>query len=103
VHAHSTSFFLAGLLKLSGSSFKLIWHDHYGESENLVERESKVLKKFSRLFTGIISVNSDLKDWAVNNLNCNNVVEIKNFIPEPDLGLKSKILLKGNKEDFKII
>lgn len=103
VHAHSTSFFLAGLLKLSGSNFKLIWHDHYGESENLEDREFKVLKKFSRLFAGIISVNSDLKDWAEKNLNCNNVIEIKNFIPEPNPESETKIRLNGSEEDFKII
>src|SRR5690606_7058453 len=74
VHAHSTSFFLAGLLKLTGSGFKLIWHDHYGESENLEDRDFKVLKKFSRLFSGIISVNSALKDWALYNLDCKNVI-----------------------------
>ena len=103
VHAHSTSFFLAGLLKLTGSNFKLIWHDHYGESENLGDREYKVLKKFSRLFWGIVSVNTDLKNWAENNLNCKNVIEMKNFIPEPDPNAKAKIYLEGGKDDFKII
>lgn len=103
VHAHSTSFFLAGLLKLTGSRFKLIWHDHYGESENLEAREYKVLKKFSRYFAGIISVNTGLKNWAINNLKCKNVVEIKNFIPEPDPSVEAKIKLMGAKDDFKII
>lgn len=103
VHAHSTSYFLAGILKLSGSGFKLIWHDHYGESEFLEKREYKVLKKFSRLFAGIISVNTDLKNWAVENLHCNNVIEIKNFIPEPDSSKTSNIKLKGDDTDFKII
>lgn len=103
VHAHSTSFFLAGLLKLSRSNFKLIWHDHYGESENLEKRDFKVLKKFSRLFSGIISVNTTLKDWGVQNLYCENIIEIKNFIPEPDPDTIAKIQLKGNKDAFKII
>lgn len=103
VHAHSTSYFLAGLLKLSGSRFKLIWHDHYGESENLESRDYKILKKFSRLFAGIISVNTALKEWAIQNLDCENVIEIKNFIPEPYPDAKAKIQLKGNKDDFKII
>lgn len=103
VHAHSTSFFLAGILRLAGGHFKLIWHDHYGESENLEEREYKVLKKFSRLFVGIISVNTDLKDWSENNLNCKNVTEIRNFIPEPNPDAKTTNRLKGSKDDFKII
>jgi glycosyltransferase involved in cell wall biosynthesis len=88
---------------LSGGRFKLIWHDHYGESENLVARKFKVLKKFSRYFAGIVSVNTGLKNWAINNLKCKNIVEIKNFIPEPDPSSEAKIKLKGAKEDFKII
>lgn len=103
VHAHSTSYFLAGILKLSGSSFKLIWHDHYGESEFLEKRRHKVLKKFSRLFDGIISVNTDLKNWAVENLHCKNVIELKNFIPEPEPSKTSNIKLKGDESTFKII
>lgn len=103
VHAHSTSFFLAGVLKISGSRFKLIWHDHYGESENLEARDYKILKKFSRLFSGILSVNTALKEWAIEKLNNKNVIEIKNFIPEPDFVSPAKIQLKGNAEAFKII
>src|SRR5690606_18790577 len=37
------------------------------------------------------------------NLNCKNVIEIKNFIPEPDPNAKAKIHLEGGKDDFKII
>jgi glycosyltransferase involved in cell wall biosynthesis len=103
VHAHSTSFFLAGCLKLTGLKFKLVWHDHYGESELLKERNYKVLKIFSRLFSGIISVNTKLKEWAEQYLECRNVVEIKNFIPESISEINSGIKLKGKEEDFKII
>ncbi len=103
VHAHSTSYFLAGLLKLSGGSFKLIWHDHYGESEFLEKREFKVLKKFTRLFAGIISVNTVLKDWAVEKLECKNVLELKNFIPKYENTESAAIKLKGSATDFKII
>ena len=103
VHAHSTSFFIAGCLKLTGLKFKLVWHDHYGESELLQERDFKILKIFSGLFSGIISVNSKLKEWAEQHLNCRNVVEIKNFIPKTTSEKKSGIKLKGKEDDFKII
>lgn len=103
VHAHSTSYFLAGLLKLSGGRFKLIWHDHYGESEFLEKRNFKVLKAFSRLFAGIISVNTDLKKWALQKLQCKNVIKIKNFIPKVENNGSSAIKLKGSSSDFKII
>jgi len=103
VHAHSTSFFLAGILKFTGLKIKLVWHDHYGESELLMERNHKALKIFSRLFSGIISVNTKLKEWSEQHLECRNVVEIKNFIPESTSEINSGIKLKGKKEDFKII
>jgi len=103
VHAHSTSFFLAGCLKFTGLKFKLVWHDHYGESELLKERNYKVLKLFSRLFSGIISVNTKLKKWAEQHLECRNVVEIKNFIPESSSKLNSGLKLKGKEDEFKII
>jgi len=103
VHAHSTSFFLAGCLKFTGLKFKLVWHDHYGESELLHERGFKVLKIFSGLFSGIISVNTKLKDWAEQHLECRNVLEIKNFIPESSSENNSGIKLKGKEDEFKII
>ncbi|MBK5193493.1 MAG: glycosyltransferase [Flavobacteriaceae bacterium] len=103
VHAHSTSFFLAGCLKFTGLKFKLVWHDHYGESELLKERDFKVLKIFSGLFSGIISVNTQLKEWAEQHLECRNMVEIKNFIPESISVINSGIRLKGKEDDFKII
>jgi glycosyltransferase involved in cell wall biosynthesis len=103
VHAHSTSFFLAGLLKLTGLKFKLVWHDHYGESELLKERNYEVLKIFSFLFSGIISVNANLKKWAQEHLECSNVIEINNFTPKRTSGISSGIKLKGKEYEFKII
>ena len=103
VHAHSTSYFLACLLKFTGLKFKLVWHDHYGECELLKEREFKVLRIFSGLFSGIISVNTQLKEWAERHLECKNVVEIKNFIPATTSEINSEIRLKGKKGGFKII
>ena len=103
VHAHSTSFFLAGCLKFTGLKFKLVWHDHYGESELLKERDFKVLRIFSHLFSGIISVNTKLKEWAEQHLECKKVVEIKNFIPEITSEINSGIKLKGREDEFKII
>jgi len=103
VHAHSTSYFLAGCLKFTGLKFKLVWHIHNGASEYLRYREYKILSFFSRYFEGVISVNTSLKKWAISQLNCNNVVEIKNFIPEDFFSKKSGFKLKGNTEDFIII
>ena len=64
IHAHSTSFFLAFLLKLSCPSLQLIWHDHYGDSEFLSKRPSLALRLTLPFFDGIIAVNQKLKIWA---------------------------------------
>ena len=79
LHAHSTSFFFAILLKLLRPRLKLVWHDHYGESEHLDQRPISILKLASLFFNAIISVNEKLKKWALNELFCENVNYIKNF------------------------
>lgn len=53
IHAHSTSFFIATIVKLVNRNVKLFWHDHYGKSEQLNKRSSFVLKVCSRFFTHI--------------------------------------------------
>ncbi|MDT0648872.1 glycosyltransferase family 4 protein [Autumnicola edwardsiae] len=103
VHAHGTSYFLAGLLKLAGGRFKLVWHDHYGNSEFLEKRPLQPLAFFSRFFNGIISVNSDLKEWAIENLHCPRVTYINNFVASPSEEFKPGFRLKGKDNEFKII
>ncbi len=44
IHAHSSSFFLAFLLKAILPSLKIIWHDHYGNNEYLDSRPYFILK-----------------------------------------------------------
>lgn len=100
VHAHSSSFFLAGIMKLINYNIKIVWHDHYGNSENLDNRPFLVLKFVSLLFNSIIVVNTKLKKWAVDKLNCNTVVYMSNFVSNnPDY--KEETFLAG--EDGKRI
>ena len=103
VHAHSSSFFIAALLKLTGGTFKLVWHDHYGNSDFLEKRKFKVLKLFSPTFDGIISVNNSLKQWAEQELACKKVVKINNFIPEVSSKKVQLQKLQGEPDSFKII
>ena len=102
LHAHSTSYFLATLIKFSLPSIKLIWHDHYGNSEFLNDRKSRVLKVCSSFFDGIISVNTKLKIWALEKLSSKNVIEINNFISLTQ-NKNSEIKILGEPEDFKIV
>lgn len=79
VHAHATSFFIVFLTKLIYPKFKMVWHDHYGNSEFLVERKSLLLKIASYFMNGIISVNQQLKNWAEKKLSVSNIIYLSNF------------------------
>jgi glycosyltransferase involved in cell wall biosynthesis len=92
VHAHSSSFFLAFLLKLTLPSLKLIWHDHYGNSEFLSKRPSGILRIILPFFNGIIAVNQKLKDWADERLNIRNAIYLPNFPSEENAVFEHTIL-----------
>lgn len=79
IHAHSTSFFIAFLLKITLPRIQLIWHDHYGNSEYLNKRSMFELKIALHLFSGIIAVNQKLKTWAEKNRLSENVIFLPNF------------------------
>ena len=80
VHAHGTSFFIAFLLKMTMPSIKIVWHDHYGDSEFLSQRKFFFLKIASFFFSGIISVNSKLAQWSLKKLYCKKVICLFNFV-----------------------
>jgi glycosyltransferase involved in cell wall biosynthesis len=95
IHAHSTSFFLAFLLKLIHPSVKLIWHYHYGNNEILSKKRVQFFKIVIPFFSGVIAVNQKLKFWIVNNLKSNNVIYLPNFPCESN-HLIAETILKGN-------
>lgn len=64
VHAHSTSFFLATVIKFIYPDVIIVWHDHYGNSEFLMSRSHWVLKRCSKYFSHIFCVNKPLLNWA---------------------------------------
>ena len=80
IHAHSTSFFTAVLVKLTYPKVKIVWHDHYGTSAVFEQRNTTILRQASSLFKGIISVNGQLKEWALQSLKCTNVIYLPNFV-----------------------
>jgi glycosyltransferase involved in cell wall biosynthesis len=94
VHAHSTSFFLAFLLKLICPSIKIIWHDHYGDSEFLNKRPLMALRLIAPFFSSIIAVNKNLKVWAKENLHFENSIYLPNF-PSEEKNITEYTLLKG--------
>ena len=94
VHAHSTSFFLAFLLKLLCPSIKIIWHDHYGDSEFLNKRPLLALRLIAPFFSGIIVVNQKLKIWANEKLHFENSIYFPNF-PSEEKNITAHTVLKG--------
>ncbi len=97
IHAHSSSFFLATLMKCLNYKLKIVWHDHYGNSEALNKRPYAVLKICSLFFNTIIAVNSKLKNWSEKKLYCKNVFFLPNFISKSN-SVKKETFLKGKKE-----
>lgn len=97
VHAHGTSWFIAVLCKFIYLDFKLIWHNHYGNSLNLPFFKKAFLSIFSKFFHGIISVNKELHSWSNHNLKCKNTIYLPNYI-SPNAKYKASI-----SEDFNIV
>lgn len=96
IHAHSSSYFTACILKVF-TGVKIVWHDHYGKSEDMNSRSLKVLKPLSLFFSYIISVNDILKNWAIENLyiKSSKIIYLQNYA---DLSFSNKeIDLPGTK------
>ena len=93
VHAHSTSFFFAFLLKLICPSLFLIRHDHYGNNEFLATRPHTVLKRTAAFFKGVIAVNQKLKEWSEQELKAKNVIYLPNF-PIKEMNVFDHTILK---------
>ncbi len=100
VHAHSTSSLIAVCVKLLNPKIKIVWHDHYGNSEFLENRNIFPLIMFSYLFSVIISVNNDLKKWSVKNLKAKNIFFIRNF---PVFNNQEKLTILGGVKGKRIV
>ncbi|AMC10139.1 hypothetical protein Lupro_02245 [Lutibacter profundi] len=101
IHAHSSSYFIAVLIKLTFLKIRIIWHDHYGNSENLKSRKIFPIKIMSNLFNSIISVNKLLEKWAKQHLKSKKVYVVPNFA-SLDINIPKTTFLKGE-EGKKIV
>lgn len=98
IHAHSTSFFFAFLLKLTLPSIKMIWHYHYGNSQMLSKKRILIFKIVMPFFYGVIAVSQNLKLWIENNLKSKRVLYLPNFpIQTEDSEYTSQLLGMGGK------
>lgn len=63
VHAHSTSIYWGTFLKILFPKLKLIWHDHFGLSEQLDQYPRRELHFFLKFADVILVVNEKLETW----------------------------------------
>jgi len=80
VHAHSSSLGWGVALK-AVMGVRVVWHDHYGDSEFLGQRRKTVLRLLCRWVDHVVSVNRRLAAWAREELGIpeNRVSYIPNF------------------------
>ncbi|WP_303317395.1 glycosyltransferase [Flavivirga abyssicola] len=93
IHAHSSSFFLATIVKLLNQKLLIVWHDHYGNTEFLQDRKYGVLRFCSKYFVHIFSVNKVLEVWAKQNLKTKSISYLPNFATINTI--KAVTILKG--------
>ncbi|WP_415867149.1 hypothetical protein [Thalassobellus suaedae] len=79
IHAHSTSYFLATIIKILNPKIVLIWHEHYGNRAQTSKFNKLVLKICSYFFESIIAVNDSLKTRSENRLLSKNVYILANY------------------------
>ncbi|PIF31353.1 glycosyltransferase involved in cell wall biosynthesis [Flavobacterium sp. 9] len=94
IHAHSSSFFIAVLVKLTFPKIKIIWHDHYGSRAKESKKENRVLIFMSLFFYSIFVVNLQLKEWSEKNMLCKRILFIPNFTLDRN-ELQRTTILKG--------
>ncbi len=76
IHAHSSSLFLATLVKLVHPKIKLIWHNHYGMN---VHNNSFPLKICSFFVSVIINVSKDLDQWSKQKMKARKTIYLPNY------------------------
>ncbi|MCG9793877.1 glycosyltransferase family 4 protein [Flavobacterium algicola] len=94
IQVHSTSIVTGFLLKLVCPSIKLIWHDHYGDSDFLAGRKKQLFRMMLPFFDGVVAVNQQLKKWAKDELHFANSIYIPNF-PAAEEKVTNPLPLKG--------
>ena len=97
IQAHSSSFFIACMVKLLLPRINIIWHTHRGIPLYSFQKRSYLIQFYSLFFKGIIAVNLELEEWSKKNLFCKNVIYLQNYIIENENHIK-KTILHGHKQ-----
>ncbi|RMH01752.1 MAG: glycosyltransferase, partial [Chloroflexi bacterium] len=101
LHAHSSSLAWAVMAKYF-ADIKVVWHDHFGNSEFLDSRARLPIRLFTRSVDYVISVNEKLQRWAIEKLNIDEdkVSYLPNF---PMLSPKQTRPDRHSKRDIPVI
>lgn len=94
VQAHSSSFFIACMVKVLYPKIKILWHDHNGIGIIPKREGALYLQFFSFFFKGVIAVNTQLEEWSKRKLFCKNVIYLQNYVVVED-EYKKDTILKG--------
>ena len=97
IHAHSTSYFMAVCIKILLPKTRIIWHDHYGNSEFLTSKSRRPIRMASFLFRSVITVNTKLLKWNQKYLHAKNYSLLNNFPEFTDLSKETKLQGKEGK------
>lgn len=94
IHAHSSSIFFAVMIKFLKPSIKIIWHDHFGQSEFLDTRKYFFLKIANYFVNRNIVVNQQLLHWHKKKFTKHDIYYLPNFVQLSKL-IPSTTVLKG--------
>ncbi len=100
LHAHTTSFFIAVLIKFRFPKIKIIWHNHTGANIELKGLRLILIQCCSLFFSAIVHVNEGLNYWAKKKLFTSKNTVLNNFANLADV--VPYTFLKGN-ESKKIV
>ena len=97
IHAHSSSYQIAVIIKLFTPKINIIWHNHFGNNEFLKNRKLLFLKIGSSFFSKVIAVNQNLEYWSKTVLKHKNVIYLPNFASKNSIEIQ-ETYLQGNQE-----
>jgi len=80
IHAHSSSYFTAILLKLIYPKIKIVWHDHFGARYLQPKNKNLSLKIASLFFNQVLTINFENKKWLEAFLYTSKINYFPNFI-----------------------
>ena len=95
IHAHSSSLFIAAIVKTLSPGVKLVWHDHNG---NPNERDHFFYKIAARFVSQAICVNQELVTWMTETLGIEStkIRYLPNFV-SPQKSVQEELQLPGTK------